>query len=487
MSILADHAPAALWKHFEALSRIPRVSRNERAAGDYVQGIATARGLKSFRDAAGNVLVRKPASPGCEDRAAVILQSHLDMVGQKTAASTHDFARDPLKLRIDGGWLTAEGTTLGADNGIGAAAALAILESTDVRHGPLSALFTVEEEIGLHGAAAVTPAMLDGDLLVNLDSDMPGELTIGCAGALTIRAEFSAGRDPVPVLWRGLRVRLHGLQGGHSGADIHRGRANALRTLARMLAETASAVPLRLCSFLGGDARNAIPREATALVALPAGECSSATSTLWALVDAIRSEFQDTEPGLAVSIEECPAPAQGLPADASLRLLAFLRAGPIGVIRTLAGQDGAVETSNNLAIVEFGETGPAVAQYLARSVVESAKWDVFGTLGGLALLAGGKIEAQGNYPGWKPAQHSRLVPVLAAACERVLGHPARTSVVHGGLECGILMAAKPSLDCVSIGPRIESMHSPDERVEISSVEAFYRILTSALETLPKAD
>ena len=301
-----------------------------------------------------------------------------------------------------------------------------------------------------------------------------------------MRAEFPFPRNPVPVIWRGLRVRLHGLQGGHSGADIHRGRANALRTLSRLLLDCADGIPLCLCTFRGGDARNAIPREATALVAIPAAEISSATSTLWALVDALRAEYASTEPGLAVAIEECPAPATALSEPSSRAFLTFLRAGPIGVIRTIAAPDGAVETSNNLAIVSLEETGVATVQYLARSVVESAKWDVFGTLASLARLAGGNLEAQGDYPGWQPATGSSLVPLFSAACARVLGQPARTAVVHGGLECGILKAIKPSLDCISIGPRIESMHSPEERVEVASVAAFYRILTSTLEAMPAA-
>ncbi len=475
--------PALLWKHFRALSAIPRVSKNEKAAADYVESQARRLGFSSQRDQAGNVLVQKPASPGLEARPGVILQSHLDMVPQKNAHSAHDFSRDPLRLIEDGEWLHADNTTLGADNGMGVAAALALLEDEQVRHGPLAALFTVEEEIGLLGAAQVKADFLPGKYLINLDADLPEELIIGCAGAANIRGEIACERSEVPGSWLGMRLRVSGLCGGHSGADIHKGRANALRLAARVLSQLCSRDFCVLASLGGGDARNAIPREAVALLALPPRLLDRALKLVEQCNAELRNELAQVEPALRVTAELSDRPIQAITEDSATRLLTLLRTCPSGVIRFSDTHPGIVETSNNLAIVSLGSDSPARVQCLARGIIDSAKTETAESIAALMRMAGGTVEVYGSYPGWQPALGSDLLPVCIEVCGEVLDKKPNAAVVHGGLECGILRAARPELDCISIGPRIEAMHSPDERVHIGSVADFYKILSELLPRL----
>jgi len=473
----------ALWKHFEKLSAIPRVSEKEQAAGDYVLAVAKARGLEARRDDYGNILVTKPATPGMESRPAVVLQSHLDMVPQKVDGSAHDFLRDPLRLVSDGEWVKAVDTTLGADNGMGVCAALALLESRDIPHGPLSGLFTVEEEIGLRGAAKVKADFLPGDLLLNLDADAPDELTIGCAGAMDLRVELPVRRQVCPASWVGLQVTLGGLQGGHSGGDIHLGRGNAIRLLARLLANTGLDPEWRLARMEGGDARNAIPRQALAVVACPVAGVASLQARLQVLASQIAAELSVAEPGLFLRTEAVPVPSQVLDWPSAQTLLDLIRAAADGVIRFSEVQPGVVETSSNLGILKLGEEGPAYLQHLLRSLVDSAKAELGSLLHGLYRLGGAQVRIFGDYPGWKPDTQSRLLPLFAETCERLQGRKPRILVVHGGLECGILRALKPTMDCISYGPRIEHMHSPAERVNIASVDLYFRTLVEVLARL----
>ncbi|MFA5262796.1 MAG: aminoacyl-histidine dipeptidase [Opitutaceae bacterium] len=484
MQTLFNLQPAPLWKHFAALSAIPRVSKNERAAGDYVLNFATKLGLKVERDDAGNIMVQKPAAQGCSDRAAVVLQGHLDMVGQKISGSTHDFDKDPIRLLFDGQWVHAEGTTLGADNGIGVSAILSILESTHIKHGPLTALFTVEEEIGLLGAAKIKPEFIPGEILINLDGASPEELIVGCAGASDVRAEIPCDRQPFPSKWTTLRVHLSGLLGGHSGADIHRGRANALKVIARLLSDSAGELDWRLISMSGGDARNAIPREAVAEIALHPEALAPFQSSLRAMLAAVRHELAHSDPGLTLAVSSCPAPEAVVTAKSSQRLIDFLRACPNGVLRFSDTHTGVVETSNNLAVLSLGKDGPACVQCLVRSLSDSAKLDTAETICGLARLAEGEPLIYGNYPGWEPSADSRITPLIANIAGKVLGKTPRIAVIHAGLECGIIRSINPRLDCISFGAAIEAMHSPDERVHAGSVAKFYSILAETLGSLP---
>ena len=486
MSNLSLQNPLLLWKHFIALSAIPRPSSHEQAAGNYIEQFARERGLKCKRDEAGNVWVGKTASPGFEDRAPVVLQAHLDMVPQKVKTSSHDFLKDPLVLVQEGDWLQAQGTTLGADNGIGASAALAVLESTELKHGPLSALFTVEEEIGLRGAAKVRAEFLPGEFLVNMDADSPEELIIGCAGAMDLRIEIPNRRQEIPAAWTALSVTLGGLSGGHSGADIHRGRANAIIALARLLALLGHDIEWRLGSLHGGDARNAIPREAVGIVVAPAHTVVSLRRRLEEGYKTLHNEFQHSDPGIELSISSASTPSQALDLNSMQALFDFLRVCPNGAFRFSDLQPGVVESSGNIGVMQLGAEGPACIQTLIRSSVDSAKAEVGAAIEGLTRLVGGTAKVYGDYPGWQPSAVSRLVPIFSEACFKTLGKAPRIAVVHGGLECGLLKAARPEIDCISCGPLILDMHSPDERVQISSVESFWKILVRVLESLPKA-
>jgi dipeptidase D len=481
MSRLANQKPALLWKHFEALSAIPRVSSNETAAGDYVVTQAKLLGLEWLRDGAGNVLVKKPARPGCEKLAHVILQSHLDMVGDKREGSPHDFSKDPIKLIVEDGWLHADGTTLGADNGIGVSASLAILESTDLPHGPLSALFTVEEEIGLLGAAKVPKDFLQGDALINIDGDTPFELTIGCAGAMDLRIDFPVEREPLQLGWSSHNLTLGGLQGGHSGGDIHRGRGNALRLLARLLDEAGAHLSWRLVSFAGGAARNAIPRDAQAVFVLRDDHFAQYKTQLETSFQRIKNELAIADPQVALSLTQAAVPSAPLNQTSTLRLITFLRACPLGVIRNSDLHANVVETSGNLGIFNLHPSGlNAQAQLLLRSLVDSAKQDLGESISLLARLAGGLPVVHGDYPGWAPDRQSKLAPLFARITQEVTGKTPQIAVIHAGLECGILRALNPRLDCISCGSLIEGMHSPKERVNLQSVEQVFEIVCRSL-------
>lgn len=485
MSKLAHLSPELLWKHFEALSRIPRVSQNEKAAGDYVLDQARKWGLPAKRDDAGNIVVTKPATPGYENRQKAILQGHLDMVGQKTSGSAHDFAKDPIQLVLDGDWLHAKDTTLGADNGIGVSAALAILESKDIPHGPLAALFTVEEEIGLLGAAKVPKEFLDGDVLLNMDGDSPEELTIGCAGAADVRASVPATRTDAPADWTAIKLTLGGLTGGHSGVDIHKGRGNALKLLARIIADACEKDEIRLLAFAGGSARNAIPRDASASFFCDKAAASRLKKALHQAFSEVAHELSATEKGISLLVEETAERGKPVDAAASRRFLTLLRTYPTGVIRMSDAHQNVVETSSNLGIAVLEADGTLTLQSLIRSLVDSAKMDTAHTAAALVRLAGGTAVIHGNYPGWEPAKESAITALYAETTKKVLGKTPSIAVIHAGLECGIVRAIKPSLDCISSGALIHAMHSPDERVSVKSAAQLFEIVCTVLKNLPE--
>lgn len=484
MNDVASLQPKGVWSHFAALSAIPRISGHEAAAASHVQKIAAARGWKTRQDKTGNVLIEKPASSGMEGRVGVILQGHLDMVGQKTPESAHDFLNDPLQLRCDGTWVHAEGTTLGADNGIGVSLALALLEDDSLRHGPLAALFTVDEEVGLKGAANVAPDFLPGQMLINLDADREDELIIGCAGSATIRIECPVQTRAVERGSIGMAVSVAGLKGGHSGADIHLGRGNANLLLARLLDAAGVGADLRLASWEGGTARNAIPRQASATLFAAPGREAAVRAALEASSAAIQNEYRAADPGfaLSVSVSTVERESEALTGACSRRVVDLLRVIPNGALRFCSLADAAVETSNNLAIVALDNKSLRV-QCLARSLVDSAAADVVAAVTSAARLSGATCTVEGAYPGWQPAGDSALVRLMASVATRQLGRTARAVVVHGGLECGLLRAVRPELQCVAVGPHIEAMHSPDERLQVASVGRVYSILKEVLESV----
>ncbi len=479
-SPLADLAPAALWRAFADLCAIPHPSRHETAIIAFLRDRAAARGLPAEIDAKGNLIVRKPATPGKETRPGVILQAHVDMVPQANAGTLHDFAVDPIRPRVENGWVVATGTTLGADNGIGAAAMLALIEDKAVAHGPLEFLFTVEEEIGLNGARAVAPGALKGSILLNLDSEDDGRITIGCAGGRDVTATLPLPRAAVPSGSLGLRVAARGLKGGHSGLDIHKGHGNAIRILARALRAATAAPSLRLASISGGTTRNAIPRETEALIVLSPGEEAAARAAIVAATAEMTAELAFADPGLSIAVEAAKAPADGF-ADATPPLRA-LSACVDGIARLSDTLPGVPETSSNIGVIATEESGVRIV-CMVRSSVDTARDALVARIADLFALAGGETRLGEPYPGWKPDPKARILALLSDLYRQRTGTAPAVDSVHAGLECAILGATYPNWEMVSIGPNIRNPHSPDERVEVASVGNFWTLLTAALEAV----
>ncbi|WP_311944738.1 beta-Ala-His dipeptidase [Halomonas piscis] len=477
-------SPAPVWRHFRTLCNTPRPSGHEAELVAKLEAWADELGLAHDRDAFGNLRIKKPAAKGCEDAPGVILQGHLDMVAQANAESPHDFTRDSISTYVHDGWLHAEGTTLGADNGLGVAAALALLESTEVAHGPLEALFTLEEETSMGGALSLDEGWLEGSLLLNLDSEARGEAYIGCAGGSDAVVDARLPQTPVEAHERCLDIAVTGLAGGHSGLDIHRPLGNANRLLARVLRllEFADA---RLVSYQGGTLRNAIPREAFARVALPADEIDAVTAKVQTLEATLRGELAPADSDFALSVKPvaaADAPDEALNLDASAMLVAALHAAPCGVERMSAEVKGVVDTSNNLGVVQL-EDGRAHLCALVRSLHDSAVTAMVDRFRALFELIGARVKAEHGYPGWVPNAQSPLLATFIDCHQARLGREPAVKVIHAGLECGILGSKYPALDMISFGPTILGAHSPDERVDIDSVEEFWTLLKALVETL----
>jgi dipeptidase D len=482
MTFVSDLEPHALWRHFDAILTIPRGSKKEEKMRAYVTSVAQRAGLPFEVDATGNVVVRKPATPGREGAPATILQSHLDMVEEKNSDVDHDFTKDPIQPRREGEFLKATGTTLGSDNGIGVASMLALMESTDVAHGPLEFLFTVDEETGLTGASGLDASILAGDRLLNLDSEEEGVLTVGCAGGADSHLRLPVGREDVAAGSAAVEVKLAGLKGGHSGVDIHLQRGNAVKLLARALYAASLDVPCRIASFRGGDKHNAIPREAFAVAVVAADRAKDLATRLEQELAAAREEFRPAEPGMTWQIGTAATPARAWDGATTARVLELLNALPHGVMSMSYDIPELVETSTNLAAVVEGD-GELSILMSSRSSVASALRALRRRIRATAGLAGAGVEEGDGYPGWKPNLESRLLQVVKETHERVLGSTPEVGAIHAGLECGIIGEKKPGMDMISFGPTIQFPHSPDERVRIPSVEDFYRLLTATLEEL----
>lgn len=473
--------PKTLWKHFDALSAIPRASMREAAARQYVLAQAARLGLEAIQDAAGNVVSRKPARPGREGAATAALQGHLDMVCEKNEGTPHDFSKDPIRILRDGDWLKADGTTLGSDNGVGVAAALAVMESEDIAHGPLEFVFTIDEETGLTGAGQFPGGLLKSRYFMNLDGEEKGTLCIGCSGGIstTARRKVTLREAGPGAAWR---VKVSGLKGGHSGVDIHQGRGNALRILGGVLERLLENLPLEIAALKGGSASNAIPREASAVVLVDAareGELSSLVATCEAEV---RADLGGFDPGVQITAERTERPAQVLdPGDAKqvVGLLASLHHGVLAMSPDIAGL---VQNSTNLAIVSChgGEVEIKTSQ---RSAIESSKLAAARMVATVCRLAGFEVEHGGGYPGWKPEPNSDVVRKLQAIHQEIFGEPTMLVAMHAGLECGVIGEKYPGMQLVSFGPQIENPHSPNERVQISSVATFWTYLRAVLERL----
>jgi len=482
MTFVSDFRPNALWAHFDEILKIPRGSKEEDQIRRYVVQVAERNDLDHTVDATGNVVVKKPGSPGKENAAATILQAHLDMVNEKNSDVEHDFSKDPIQPVIDGEYLTADGTTLGSDNGIGVAAMLAILEADDLVHGPLEFLFTIDEETGLTGAGGLDPKLLSAKQLLNLDSEEEGSLTVGCAGGADTDLALSLETLPAPSKATAHQVKLRGLKGGHSGLDINLQRGNAVQLLARMIHAISHGTPGFLSAIEGGDKHNAIPREAWATVVIPEDQSGEFLVQLGKHFEEVKAEYAATEPGMELSIQETPLPSQVWSTNATWKALRFLVALPHGVVAMSNDIEGLVETSTNLAAVKSdGKTLKVLMS--SRSSVASALGWIRRKIRAVGFLAGAQIDEHDGYPGWKPDLDSRVLGVVKAVHARVLGTEPHVEAVHAGLECGIIGEMVPGMDMISFGPQIEFPHSPDERVKVDSVERFYALLTETLKEL----
>lgn len=474
--------PHRVWHHFEQLCAIPHPSGHERNIAEYLLQSAASWGLRAVQDRVGNVIIYKKECASHHGAPPIILQSHMDMVPQKNNTTEHNFLTDPIRPRIVDGWVMATGTTLGADNGLGVAIICALLESTTISHGPLEALFTIDEERGMTGALGLAPDLLVGKYLINLDTENEQELCIGCAGGI----DASATVEPV---WErchkgsaAYSITIKGLRGGHSGIDIDRGRGNALKILTRLLFDAGQHLTIRLCSIEGGTARNAIPREACATVVLPPDQVDAFERSVGSLQKTIADELRAVEPDFAVSTAPINQPPQCISFDSQQKLLAALYACPNGVIRMSDTLPGVVETSTNLAMIAQSNDKITIA-CLLRSSRESCRIDLQNSLAAALAMGSNDVTFSGGYPGWIPDQDAPLLTLTQDAYQETYNKNPAVVVVHAGLECGIIGAPYPAMQMISCGPTIEFPHSPDERVNIASVDRFWNYLLTVLNKI----
>jgi len=481
MSFVADLDPKPLWSHFDEILKIPRASKDEGKIRDYVISVAERNGCEYKVDGAGNVVVRKPGTAGHENAPAIVLQAHLDMVQQKNSDVEFDFAKDAIVPQLDGDYVKATGTTLGSDNGIGVASMLAVLEAKDLTHGPLEFLFTIDEETGLTGASDLADDMLEARRLINVDSEEEGVLTIGCAGGADTHLHLPIERADVPAGSSSLGIKLSGLKGGHSGIDIPLQRGNATKLLNRALLAASFDHPFRIVDLHGGNAHNAIPREAGATI-IAAGDVSDLQAALTRELEAIQAEFRPAEPGMQFAIAATDAPAQAWDEASTRTAMRLIDGLPHGVEAMSYDIGGLVETSTNLAVVSETD-GRLFIHMSSRSSVASALAALRQRIRATAELAGADVHQDEGYPGWQPDVSSKMLDVVKSLHKQVIGTEPEVGAVHAGLECGIIGEKYPGMDMISIGPQIEFPRSPDERVKVDTVGPFYDLLTATLEKL----
>ena len=484
MSALSSLYPQPLWQWFGQICAIPHPSKHEQALSQHIQQWARDKGLPVVEDKVGNLIIKKKATPGFENRKVVVIQAHLDMVPQKNADKTHDFTTDPIEAYVDGDWVKARGTTLGADNGIGMASALAILGSDDIQHGPLEVLLTIDEEAGMTGAFGVEPGMLDAEILINTDSEQEGEIYMGCAGG--VDAEFT-----VPVQWQNTAsgviafdLSLTGLKGGHSGVNIHLGRGNANKLLARFLADHATALELAIAGFSGGSLRNAIPREATVSLTVPSAKLAQLQQAVTEFEALLKFELAAVEPALKLSLTKVPTPTQVLTAATQQTLIHLLNLCPNGVMRMSDEVEGVTETSLNMGVISTKEHSIQVL-CLIRSLIDSGRQQVESMLSSLAQLSGTEVKFSGAYPGWKPNPDSPVMAIVRDTYQDIYHKEPVIMVIHAGLECGLFKKPYPDMDMVSIGPTIRFPHGPDEMVNITTVGQYWELLLAVLQRIPQ--
>lgn len=475
--------PKALWQNFYSLTQVPRPSHKKEEIGTFLENFGKSLGLETLRDEIGNVLVRKPATPGMENRKAVVLQAHMDMVPQKNSNVAHDFKTDPIDAYIDGEWVTARDTTLGSDNGIGLAAAMSVLQSSDFPHPAIEMLVTVDEETGMFGAFGLQPNFLKGDILINMDSEDEGELYVGCAGGIDADVTFRYKEVEIEDGDVALKISLTGLKGGHSGVDIHLQRANANKLIFRFLKEAVAEFEVRLSSIDGGSLRNAIPREAFAVITVPEEGVDDVIDFVRECEELFIEEYKSVEEKISFQVEQVSLPTGLIPEEVQDDLINGVIACPNGVERFIPELPTVVETSNNLAIIK-SDGNAIVIRSLIRSSVESRKEELASMVQSVFSLAGAKVDMVGGYPGWKPNLDSPILKEMTKVYENKYGITPKVMIIHAGLECGILGTHYPNMDMISFGPTIRYPHSPDEKVNIATVAKFWDFLLATLENIP---
>jgi len=485
MRVLEKLEPKVVWNYFEDICQVPRPSKKEEKIIDFLLDFGKKNNLETKRDEIGNVLIKKPATPGKENLKTVVLQSHIDMVCEKNEGTQHDFDKDPIQPYIDNNWVKAKGTTLGADDGIGVAAQMAVLTSTNLEHGPIECLFTVDEETGLTGAFALQPGFFDGKILINLDSEDEGELFIGCAGGVDTLANFDFDKENIPENHVGVKLSVTGLNGGHSGDEIDKGLGNSIKIMNRFLWNAFDHLDIRLGNFDGGKARNAIPREAFAHITVHKEDKAELFELFNEYAPKVKSEFSITEPKLELAIEDADLPEFVIDEDTQFALLNALYACPHGVYAMSREIIGLVETSTNLASIKFLEDNKIFITTSQRSSVDTAKFDIASKVESVFRLAGAKVEHSDGYPGWRPNTNSEIMKITEKSYEKLFGNKPVVRAIHAGLECGLFLEKYPYLDMISFGPTIKGAHTPEERIDIETTKKFWDLLIDVLINIPK--
>ncbi|WP_255474085.1 aminoacyl-histidine dipeptidase [Pontibacter qinzhouensis] len=478
--------PEALWNNFADLNAVPRPSKQEERVIKFIKEFGQNLGLDTTEDEAGNIIIRKPPSAGMENRQTIVLQSHLDMVHQKNADTTFNFQTQGIDMLVDGDWVKANGTTLGADNGVGVATIMALLEATDIAHPPLEALFTIDEETGMTGALALKGGLLQASIMLNLDTEDDRELTIGCAGGVDVTASGNYDMAPVPAGSKAFKVSVKGLTGGHSGMDIHVGRGNANKLMNRLLYQASKQFSLRLCTVDGGGLRNAIPRESFAEVVVPAGEAGAFEGFIDEQTAVLQAEYSSTDPKLELLLQTVDVPNEVVSPAFQANFLRAVYACPNGIYRMSPDIQNLVQTSNNVARVLLKE-GSYTIQCLTRSSVDSEKEDLASAIAATFELLGANIKRAGSYPGWTPRPGATIVKLMSDLYRDLFAEAPHVNACHAGLECGIIGANYPDMEMISFGPNIRGAHSPDETVQISSVQKYWHFLLETLKNIPLAE
>ena len=475
--------PISLWNKFADLNGVPRPSKKEERIIEFIKAFGNSLGLETFEDQIRNVIIRKPATPGMENRKSIVLQSHLDMVHQKNNDTVFDFDVQGIEMFVDNDWIKAKGTTLGADNGIGVATIMAILESDTIPHPAIEALFTIDEETGMTGALNLKAGILKGSILLNLDTEQDDEIDIGCAGGIDVTAIGNYQMEELPADYSAWRISVKGLNGGHSGMDIHKGLGNANKIMNRLLYKGFELFGLAVSEINGGSLRNAIPRESESIIILPKNKINDFNTAFEQLIKDIKFELKTTEPTLQIGLQEVPLPNLIMNSDSQIQLINAIYSVSNGVYRMSADIDNLVETSNNLARV-IVKDGKIFIACLTRSSIESSKMDLAQALEANFKMANLQVSFSGSYPGWTPNVSSQILKVLTSVYEQLYQKKPKVVACHAGLECGILGKNYPNMDMISFGPTILGAHSPDERVSISSVQKYWRFVLEILKAIP---